>query len=198
MHSKNLADCDDLEKARRYFVLIMQGFNHKLKAGWGRSVTGNLAQFYRNKVNNLDSFIHRLQHVTIECDDALRVIKLWDSPQTFFYCDPPYPNTNQGHYAGYTEEQLQELVNVLDQCSGSFILSNYDQANINIPENWGCKLIQTQCSARGRANYDRRKIQDESSQNRLRTEKLWFRSNLFEPRADIQKHITNLKLPLFW
>ncbi|GHU80534.1 hypothetical protein FACS1894145_7000 [Bacteroidia bacterium] len=57
--------------------------------------------------------------------DALRVIQDRDTPETFFYLDPPYPGCNQQHYSGYTEENLEELLSLLMTIKGKFILSNY-------------------------------------------------------------------------
>lgn len=76
----------------------------------------------------------RLRNVVLECDDALKVIKRWDSPGTAFYLDPPYPGSDQGHYSGYTSEMFAELVSTLDQIQGSFLLSNYEQPGI--PDHW--------------------------------------------------------------
>ena len=45
-----------------------------------------------------------------------------------FYCDPPYPEANQGHYSGYTLEDFKNLCDVLDNIKGSYVLSNYPQS----------------------------------------------------------------------
>lgn len=77
----------------------------------------------------------RIERVTLECDDALKVIKRWDGENTFFYNDSPYPGTNQGHYKGYTLEDFKEQVELMDSIEGSFLLSNYDQP-ITMPDHW--------------------------------------------------------------
>ena len=134
--SKQLDITDDLERARRYFVNINQSFVNKLSAGWGRVKYGeNLAKTWRSCIENLPLVLDRIKDVHITCADALKVIKDWDSPQTFFYCDPPYPNTEQGHYSGYTLDDYRSLITTLDDCEGSFIVSNYHQ-NIAIPDDW--------------------------------------------------------------
>ena len=61
----------------------------------------------------------------IENRDALKVIKLWDTKDTFFYCDPPYFNSAMGHYKGYTEQDFENLLKVLSEIKGKFILSSY-------------------------------------------------------------------------
>jgi DNA adenine methylase len=67
----------------------------------------------------------KLRGCYIESNDAMQCIRDWDTPQTFFYCDPPYVGTIQEHYAGYTEKDLLALCQALDGCRGSFILSSY-------------------------------------------------------------------------
>lgn len=67
----------------------------------------------------------RLERVTLECDDALKVIQRYDTPNTFFYLDPPYLNCNQGHYAGYKEADFVTLLDLLPTLKGKFLLSNY-------------------------------------------------------------------------
>jgi DNA adenine methylase len=124
---------DDIERARRYFVDTQHSFSNKRRGGWARNtLTRNSAA----KENALFEHAMRMKSVYIECDDALNVIKNWDSPQTLFYCDPPYPGTAQGHYAGYTIDDFRALVSTLDSCVGSFVLSNYDQPDVEIPSDW--------------------------------------------------------------
>ena len=67
----------------------------------------------------------RLEHTTIECYDANKVIKLYDRLETFHYIDPPYINANQGHYAGYTELMFETLLNTISEVKGKFLLSSY-------------------------------------------------------------------------
>jgi len=67
----------------------------------------------------------RLELTDIECNDAIKVIKYRNTPNTFFYIDPPYLNSNQGHYKGYTLEQFKELLNQLQKIKGKFLMSSY-------------------------------------------------------------------------
>ncbi len=61
----------------------------------------------------------------IENNDALKVIETRDSPETFFYLDPPYINCNQSHYSGYTEKDFEKLLEALSKIKGKFLLSSY-------------------------------------------------------------------------
>ena len=112
----------------------------------------------------------RLRDVYIEHDDAIDVINRWDTPETFFYCDPPYPGTDQGHYAGYTTDDLDRLVAALDDCQGSFLLSNYRQDGM--PDHWERFEFNAYMSAGSAAAR--------STGNNARTEVVWRR--LARPR----------------
>lgn len=59
----------------------------------------------------------RLLRVQIENRPAIDVIRLYDSPQTLFYCDPPYLHETRGDSSAYgfemDESQHRELAQVL-------------------------------------------------------------------------------------
>lgn len=67
----------------------------------------------------------RLENANLECMDACRLIESRDTPETFFYCDPPYYNADMGHYKGYTEADFEKLLQTLSKIKGKFLLSSY-------------------------------------------------------------------------
>jgi len=73
----------------------------------------------------------RLQNTQIECCDALRLIRSRDTPETFFYCDPPYVGADQGHYDGYNQDDFNALLNTLSGIQGKFILSSYRNKSLS-------------------------------------------------------------------
>jgi DNA adenine methylase len=120
----------DLRRAWATVVSTRQGFAKKMFGGWGTSVSvtgSNDAMGWATYLDALPDILARFRGVFVACEDALRFIERWDSPDTLFYCDPPYPNTCQGHYAGYTLDDWQALCDAIDRCKGSYILSNYPQ-----------------------------------------------------------------------
>ena len=48
-----------------------------------------------------------------------------DNKDDFFYCDPPYFNSDMGHYKGYTEKDFENLLESLSKIKGKFLLSSY-------------------------------------------------------------------------
>jgi DNA adenine methylase len=117
----------DLERAWAMYVSIGQGFGNMINKGWGfqNSVEGRVAKVWKNMRANFEQYQTRLQNVQIDCQDALKVIRLYDSETTLFYCDPPYYNSDCGHYKSYNEEHYQELIDLLLTIKGKFILSSY-------------------------------------------------------------------------
>jgi DNA adenine methylase len=72
----------------------------------------------------------RLRQVVIENQDFERLIRHYDRPESFFYCDPPYFET-EGYYANIGEEGFSEadhlrLRDTLLNSKGQFLLSYND------------------------------------------------------------------------
>mgnify|MGYP000864447207 FL=1 len=69
-----------------------------------------------------------MEQVKIECDDACKVLETNDAVDAFHYVDPPYIDTHQGHYGGYTQKDYEQLLITLSQVKGKFLLSSYPSA----------------------------------------------------------------------
>lgn len=80
-------------------------------------------------IEGLPEAHERLKRVVILNNDALKVIRQQDGPNTFFYCDPPYLHETRVTTSDYefemTEEQHEELLLTLSNIQGKFILSGY-------------------------------------------------------------------------
>jgi DNA adenine methylase len=199
--SKNRdASIDGLERARRFFVSVSMSFSGKLDDSWKTSVCRtNMTATWTSMCSRLYACAERLRSVYIEHEDALRVIARWDSPQTLFYCDPPYPDANQGHYGGYTQAAFHSLVNKLNSIEGSFLLSCYDQPDI--PEHWERFEFDAYCSAsgKGKTAQDRSKIHSipMKASDKKRTEVVWRVIRGQNVRPEIQKLYNQGKFDCF-
>ena len=71
--------------------------------------------------------MRRLEYCEIFNRDAVDIITLKDSENTFFYVDPPYVSSNCGHYEGYTKENFKTLLETLKGIKGKFLLSSYPE-----------------------------------------------------------------------
>ena len=86
----------------------------------------------------------RLQKVVIENRDFEKLIRQYDRPVSFFYCDPPYFATEDYYKdVGFTAKDHIRLRDVLLNCSGKFLVSYndcqeirelWDKPNIHIEE----------------------------------------------------------------
>jgi DNA adenine methylase len=77
----------------------------------------------------LPEISERLLRVQIENRPAIDVIRLYDSRDTLFYCDPPYLHDSRGDNKAYSFEMLEaehiELAATLGRCKGKVALSGY-------------------------------------------------------------------------
>lgn len=128
---------DELERARRVYVWSMQGISGT-RSSW---TTG--WRFQRNARNGrqnievwrdvlyLEQIADRLLSVNIECDDAMKVIRRYDTPDTLFYCDPPYPAhtrskwSDNGYLNEMTDDQHTQLSELLHSIKGMAAISSY-------------------------------------------------------------------------
>ena len=118
----------EIKRAWAVWVLAAQSFSAILDGSFGYDITaGRTSRVIGNKRSSFtEKYAGRLQNVTLECADALYVIKSRDADSSFFYCDPPYYNSDCGHYDGYSKTDFEELLKVLSALKGKFLLSSYD------------------------------------------------------------------------
>ena len=188
---------DPVDRGWAYFVCINTSFNADLNGGWHPSVTNrNCAATWTNAVAELREKSSRLRGVTFENLDALKVIDRWDSPETCFYLDPPYPGACQGHYSGYTQEDFERLVSKVSSCKGSFVLSCY--ANAAVPKSWdhieipafasSSPIGKTIRGGRGKVNLD-----DPGPDSRRRVEMIYWVDRSETIRANQQKALIKVQ-----
>lgn len=129
----------DLERARRFFVLARQvrtGLAQTASLGrWAnckntsRAGMSGVVSRWLGSVDRLPEVAERLLRVQIENRPSLEIIKLYDSPKTLFYCDPPYPHQSRCDNKAYgfemTDAEHVELANVLKQAKGKVAMSGY-------------------------------------------------------------------------
>jgi DNA adenine methylase len=129
-----------LERARRFYVRARQvrtGLAQTASLGrWAnckqtsRSGMSGVISRWLGGVAQLPEIAERLIRVQIENRPAIDVIRLYDSPTTLFYCDPPYVHSTRGDSKAYkhemTDEQHRELAELLNSVKGKVAISNYD------------------------------------------------------------------------
>jgi len=129
----------DLERARRFFVRARQartGLAQTATLGrWAnckntsRAGMSGVVSRWLGSVEGLPEIAERLLRVQIENRPAVDVIKLYDSSETLFYCDPPYLHSTRGDRNAYgfemAEAEHHELAEVLNRIKGKVAISGY-------------------------------------------------------------------------
>ncbi|WP_339678224.1 DNA adenine methylase [Cyclobacterium marinum] len=136
-----------IQRAWAVWVLASQSFSKKFNGGWGyEKGTKNITNAIANKRNSFSiDYAIRLQSVQIECTDALRVIRSRDTSKAFHYCDPPYFNSECGHYKKYSIEDFEALMNTLEKIQGKFLMSSYSSellTSYTLKNNWFSKRLE--------------------------------------------------------
>ena len=120
-----------LQQAWAFYIVTNMGFACSAKS-WGYDKFGKRVKAFQNKKLRFDaSLAKRLEHTQIENNDAIKVLNSRDSESAFHYVDPPYIDSNQGHYDGYTEEDYKRLLDCLSEAKGKFLLSSYPSEILN-------------------------------------------------------------------
>ena len=128
-----------LERARRFFVRARQvrtGLAQTASLGrWAnckntsRAGMSGVVSRWLGSIEDLPDIAMRLLRVQIENRPASEVVRLYDSPETLFYCDPPYIHLTRGDNKAYgyemTDEEHRQLAHVLNSAQGRVAISNY-------------------------------------------------------------------------
>lgn len=154
----------DLKRAWAVWLLSSQSFCAQLGGSFGYDKKRNNTT--KKIMNKRDSFTEdiaiRLQNVQLECADALYVIKSRDTKDSFFYCDPPYFNSNCGHYDGYSEQDFKNLLELLTCIEGKFLLSSYNSdllREFTASQGWHRLVFEQGVSVNTKAVYQKKKCE---------------------------------------
>jgi len=130
----------DVERARRFYIKARQtrtGLAQTASLGrWAnckntsRAGMSGVVSRWLGGVEALEGIAQRLIRVQIENRPAVDVIRLYDSPKTLFYCDPPYLHSTRGDAKAYGFEmdecQHREFAETVNECKGMVAVSGYD------------------------------------------------------------------------
>ncbi len=111
-------DCD---RAVKFYQLIRGSYANNLRCFSAKPHS------YWSDFPLIDMAAERLQRVIIENKDFEQLIRQYDRPVSFFYCDPPYFSTEHYyHDAPFGTEDHQRLRDTLLGCQGKFLVSYND------------------------------------------------------------------------
>lgn len=125
----------DVKQAVNFFVRCRQSRAGKLDCfatlsrNRTRRAMNEQASSWMSAVDGLSDVAARLKRVVILDNEAVRVIRTQDGPNTLFYLDPPYLHETRVTKADYdhemSTEQHAELLEAIDSCVGKVLLSGY-------------------------------------------------------------------------
>jgi DNA adenine methylase len=129
----------NFERARLFYVRARQvrtGLAQTASIGrWANCIQTSRAGMsgavsrWLGSIEDLPMIALRLLRVQIENRPAIDVIKLYDTENTLFYCDPPYPHAARTDVRAYgyemTDEEHLELAKVLKKAKGKVAISSY-------------------------------------------------------------------------
>lgn len=131
----NPEDYSDVKRAWAFFVGANMSYGAEVAGSfqWVKNKTDNWhpAIAVANRRKQFKDYTGRLEKVCVHCRPAHVLIPQRDGSDTFFYLDPPYVGARQGHYKGYTQEDFNQLLEVLTEIKGKFLLSSYPNEQLS-------------------------------------------------------------------
>lgn len=129
----------DIERARRFYIRARQtrtGLAQTATPGrWAtcrntsRRGMGGAVSRWLSSPYELAEIAARLIRVQIDNRHAIDVIRAYDSDETLFYCDPPYPHESRGDANAYgfemSDKEHRELASVIHNVKGKVAVSGY-------------------------------------------------------------------------
>lgn len=178
---------DDVEAARRTIIRAFMGFgsdgvhSDNVTGFRGKSQRSGTtpAHDWANYPPALRAIVERLRAVVIECKPALEVIEKYDSPDSFFYVDPPYPHDTRvrvdaarGYRHEMTDDDHRALAERLHRVQGTVIVSGYP-----------CELYDRELYP----DWRRVEMAAHADGARDRTEVLWMKG-IIESQLEMKYH----------
>lgn len=122
---------NEVDFAWAFWVQTNMSFSSKLHGGFAFGRDERCAASISNKRAAFTSALSsRLSRVEIFNRDALDLIRLKDGPSTFFYLDPPYPESDAGHY-DKGKEVYYDLLALLPEIKGRWLMSSYPSKELD-------------------------------------------------------------------
>lgn len=116
-----------VQRAWAAWYSLKTSFSAQIGCGFSYDRHGKKPAALQTAVTGFDdTIIERVKQVTIEQNEATKIIRTYDTPETFHFIDPPYVYCNQGHYNGmFNHQSLVELLELCSGLQGKFMLTMY-------------------------------------------------------------------------
>ncbi|QKJ68012.1 DNA adenine methylase [Deefgea piscis] len=119
----------DIQRAARFFYLQQHAFGGKVDGqNFGTATTAPIINLCRIE-ENLSSAHLRLAGTTVENLNWLDCMRRYDRKHSFFYCDPPYWQT-EGYGVPFEYDQYLAMAEFMKSCEGKVMVSINDHPDI--------------------------------------------------------------------
>lgn len=119
----------DIQRAARFYYLQQHAFGGKVTGqNFGTATTGSPINLCRIE-ENLSAAHLRLSGTYVENLTWQDCMKRYDRAHTFFYCDPPYWET-EGYGVDFGFEQYEQMAEFMRTCKGKVMVSINDHPAI--------------------------------------------------------------------
>lgn len=114
------AEDRDVKRAVAFYKVVRLSYSSGLKSFASQPI--DLRRFF----DSIWELHGRMANVIIENQDFETLIRHYDRPNTVFYCDPPYYETEGMYAACFSKDDHERLKNTLCGVKGRFLLSYND------------------------------------------------------------------------
>lgn len=184
-----------VERAWAVFVSQNQAISGAARSPgcWGRNfmARGGMVMHvgtWRSHIAALLRFHDRISRVFLDSKDAMECIAYWDTPDTLFYCDPPYHPERLAESLPYAAsadaDYHRRLVAALLDLKGMAVVSGYDHPDYAplVEAGWHRVTREYSCSATGRVRGSRLQGVGSANTHVPRTECLWISPRAMEAK----------------
>lgn len=153
-----MPDQDEVMWAYRFFYIASSCRNGIVYPNPFWFTTGNQTpttdeapDYYQRQIENLKWVRERFKRVYVEHLDFQTLVEMYDSPDTFFYMDPPYlKEKRRANKSGFAEDSMSQedhirLLNTLKRTKGKVLLSGYPSElydQMLLPKGWNKREFQ--------------------------------------------------------
>lgn len=138
----------ELQRAARFLLRNRMSFG-----GGGHAYAVSKAHAAPSRANTLETLraiSARLDKVSVENVSYERLLRLYDSPGTLWFFDPPYLGSDVPAYEGWDEERMREFAGRVQALAGDFIVT-VDDSPLN-RELWAAHEVQEVSTRNGAVN----------------------------------------------
>lgn len=114
----------EIQRAARWFIRNRISFG-----GQGQNFAVCRTHALNSRAKNMlaiRSLNRRLDRTTIENSTWEKCFSLYDSPESFFFLDPPYLDSGGSAYAGWSEHELTRFATTVVKLKGSWMVTFQD------------------------------------------------------------------------